>query len=71
MKKHYEVIIIGSGIAGMTAAIYLKRGGGSPLIIEESAPGGQLNKINVIENYPGFEKTDGRSEEHTSELQSP
>lgn len=61
MKKHYEVIIIGSGIAGMTAAIYLKRGGVSPLIIEESAPGGQLNKINVIENYPGFEKTDGPS----------
>ena len=54
MKKHYEVIIIGSGIAGMTAAIYLKRGGVSPLIIEESAPGGQLNKVNVIENYPGF-----------------
>lgn len=61
MKKHYEVIIIGSGIAGMTAAIYLKRGGSSLLIIEESAPGGQLNKINVIENYPGFEKTDGPS----------
>ena len=61
MKKHYEVIIIGSGIAGMTAAIYLKRGGVSPLIIEESAPGGQLNKVNVIENYPGFEKTDGPS----------
>lgn len=38
-----------------------KRGGVSPLIIEESAPGGQLNKINVIENYPGFEKTDGPS----------
>ena len=61
MKKHYEVIIIGSGIAGMTAAIYLKRGGVSPLIIEESAPGGQLNKVNVIENYPGFEETDGPS----------
>ena len=54
-----DVIIIGSGIAGMTAAIYLKRGGLEPLIIEEGTPGGQLNKINIIENYPGFLKTDG------------
>ena len=59
MKEKYDVIIIGSGIAGMTAAIYLKRGGLNPLIIEESAPGGQLNKVNIIENYPGFLKTDG------------
>ena len=56
-----DVIIIGSGIAGMTAAIYLKRGGLEPLIIEEGTPGGQLNKINIIENYPGFIKTDGPS----------
>lgn len=59
MQKEYDVIIIGSGIAGMTAAIYLKRGGLKPLIIEENAPGGQLNKISTIENYPGFIKTDG------------
>lgn len=59
MKENYDVIIIGSGIAGMTAAIYLKRGGMNPLIIEENAPGGQLNKITSIENYPGFIKTDG------------
>ena len=50
MKEKYDVIIIGSGIAGMTAGIYLKRGGLNPLIIEENAPGGQLNKINIIEN---------------------
>ena len=54
-----EVIVIGSGMAGMTAAIYLKRGGLEPLIIEEGTPGGQLNKINQIENYPGFIFTDG------------
>lgn len=59
MKNKYDVVIIGSGIAGMTAGIYLKRGGLNPLIIEETAPGGQLNKINIIENYPGFLKTDG------------
>lgn len=59
MKEKYDVIIIGSGMAGMTCAIYLKRGGLNPLVIEESAPGGQLNKINTIENYPGFIHTDG------------
>ena len=59
MNEMYDVIIIGSGIAGMTAGIYLKRGGLNVLIIEENVPGGQLNKINSIENYPGFIKTDG------------
>lgn len=59
MNKHYDAIVIGSGIAGMTAAIYLKRGGLNPLIIEENAPGGQLNRITAIENYPGFLKIDG------------
>lgn len=59
MKEKYDVIIIGSGIAGMTAGIYLKRGGLDVLIIEENAPGGTLNRVNIIENYPGFVKTDG------------
>ena len=54
-----NVVVIGSGIAGMTCAIYLKRGGLEPLVIEEGAPGGQLNKINQIDNYPGFIHTDG------------
>lgn len=54
-----DAIVIGSGMAGMTCAIYLKRGGLNPLVIEEGAPGGQLNKINVIDNYPGFIHTDG------------
>ena len=48
MKEYYDVIIIGAGIAGMTAAIYFKRSGLEPLIIEENAPGGQLNKINML-----------------------
>ncbi|MBQ2872532.1 MAG: FAD-dependent oxidoreductase [Bacilli bacterium] len=61
MKEKYDVIIIGSGIAGMTAGIYLKRSGLDVLIIEENAPGGTLNRVNIIENYPGFIKTDGPS----------
>ena len=59
MEKRYDVVIIGSGIAGMTAALYLKRGGLEVLIIEEKVPGGQLNKIAAIENYPGFLKISG------------
>ena len=52
--EEYKVIIIGAGISGMSCAIYLKRAGISTLLIESNAPGGQLNKINVIENYPGY-----------------
>lgn len=58
MEKH-KVIIIGSGIAGMTSAIYLKRGGIDPLIIENNAPGGTLNIIPSIENYPGYDSISG------------
>ena len=57
--QNRDAIVIGSGMAGMTCAIYLKRGGLEPLIIEEGTPGGQLNKINQIDNYPGFIHTDG------------
>ncbi len=58
MKK-YDVIIIGSGVAGMTAAIYLKRAGINTLIIEGDTPGGQLNRASSIKNYPGFKEIDG------------
>lgn len=58
MQK-YKVVIMGSGIAGMTAAIYLKRGGIKPLIIENNAPGGTLNLIPEVENYPGYESVSG------------
>ena len=54
-----EVVIIGSGIAGMSCAIYLIRAGIKPLIIEKDVPGGQLHKANSIENYPGFDKISG------------
>lgn len=55
----YNVIIIGAGVSGMTSAIYLKRAGISCCIIEEKAPGGQLNYISTIENYPGNSKIGG------------
>jgi thioredoxin reductase (NADPH) len=50
----YDAIIVGSGPAGLTAGIYLGRAKYKALIIEKDAFGGQLNWINVIENYPGF-----------------
>lgn len=58
MQK-YKVVIIGSGIAGMSAAIYLKRGGIEPVIIENNVPGGTLNAIPNIENYPGYINVSG------------
>ena len=58
MEK-YKVVIIGSGIAGITSAIYLKRGGLSPVIIENNVPGGMLNNIPNIENYPGYNNITG------------
>ena len=56
---NYDVVIIGAGPAGMTAAIYLKRAGINPLILEKDAPGGTLNKTHKIENYPGSVDKDG------------
>lgn len=56
---NYDVVIIGAGPAGMTAAIYLKRAGINPLILEKDAPGGTLNKTHKIENYPGYVDKDG------------
>ena len=54
-----DVIIIGAGIAGMTAAIYLKRFNIDVLIFEAEVPGGQLNKTKNLKNYPGFLENDG------------
>lgn len=57
--NRYDAIVIGAGVAGMTAAIYLKRANLKVLILEREMPGGQLNKTTEIENYPGFTKING------------
>ena len=54
MKNVYDMIIVGGGPGGYTAALYAARAGMSVLIAERLSPGGQMNLTGLIENYPGF-----------------
>lgn len=57
----FDIVIIGAGISGMTAALYALRAGKSVLILESSSFGGQIINSKEIENYPGVKNIDGFS----------
>jgi thioredoxin reductase (NADPH) len=59
MSQIYDAIIIGSGPAGLTAAIYLGRAGQKSIVLEKDFVGGYTAKIAHIENYPGYETING------------
>lgn len=59
MDVQYDVIIIGSGPAGLTAAVYATRANLKTLLFEAETPGGKLTKTYSIENYPGFKSISG------------
>ena len=54
-----NILVVGAGPAGITASIYLKRAGYSPILVEKMMPGGKISLTHKIDNYPGFSSIGG------------
>ena len=63
----YDIVIIGAGTAGLTAAIYAQRAGKSALVLDEKGYGGQIVNTSEVENYPGIK----HAVQHRAELRQP
>ena len=58
-REYYDLVIIGGGPAGLSAAIYALRASMRTVLIEKAAAGGQMTQTDAIENYPGFKNING------------
>ena len=59
MQEHFDIIIVGGGPAGLTAAIYARRAGKTVLLLEKENFGGQISSSPKVENFPGFAAISG------------